>query len=460
VALRGPVALTAVVLLVALLVALHVRDYTRISPIDELQHLDYALKLGDGELIERGELFGIEAMREEACRGVDAEFRPPPCDQPVLRPEEFQEAGYNTAEPHPPIYYAVEGVGGRLTEALPGIASPVTAARLMGILWLGAAVVLMWFVLAELRVRELVRVLMLVLLACAPTVLHATATVNPDGTALTLGAATLLVVLRWESGRARPWMLAAVGAAAALTKVTNLAGIAVAVLYIAGRWLQRRSTGRRPASGDGVDTAQAGLEPAEDELPDSRARGREALRPSLTAIGALSAAFLVATVGWLAIGVLKAGGDDSESPMAQRFNVDTISLDEVADNVFAGLSPLRDPYLPRELSTPFVRLGGAVIDRLILAGVVAGLLASSAGSRARALGLATFVVMVGLGPFFVIFDFVATSSYFPIPPRYGLSIVPAAAAVGAIALDRTLSGRILLGSGAAVGTVAMLAAMA
>lgn len=452
-------ALAAVVLLAALLVALHIRAYTTISPIDELQHLDYALKLGDGELISRGESFGIEAMREEACRGVDAQFQPPPCDQPELRPEEFQEGGENTAEPHPPVYYAVEGVGGRLVESLPGIASPVTAARLMGTLWLGAAVVLLWFALAELRIRPAARVPVLILVASAPTVLHAAATVNPDGTGLALGAATLLVVLRWEARRASPWLLALIGVAAALTKVTNLVGVAVGVLYIALRWLQARSAASGAATGAATDEDEASGEAPEHDLPDGAPGGRNATRPSVVAIGALVSAFLVATVAWMVVGALKAGPDEGESTMSERFAADAISVDEFADNVFAGLSPLRDPYLPEQLASPVLRLAGSTTDRLVLAGVVAGLVASRARSRTRALALASIVVMVGFGPFFVLFNFVAIDSYFPVPPRYALSLVPAAAAVAAAALDRTLPGRILLGAGAALGSLAMVAAL-
>ena len=89
------------------------------------------------DLVRRGDLFGEEAMREEACRGVDAAFLPPPCDARTLRPQEFQEGGFNPAYIHSPGYYVVAGFGGRLVDRVPGVSSPVVGARLMGALWLG-----------------------------------------------------------------------------------------------------------------------------------------------------------------------------------------------------------------------------------------------------------------------------------------------------------------------------------
>ena len=59
-------------------------------------------------------------MREEACRGVDSPgFVTPPCRDPELRPEQFQELGINSAATHPPTYYAVTGWAARVVDELP-----------------------------------------------------------------------------------------------------------------------------------------------------------------------------------------------------------------------------------------------------------------------------------------------------------------------------------------------------
>src|SRR5262245_20124144 len=189
---RRPGALSVVPLgllaLALVLVGLHVREYRIVSPIDELQHIDYALKASQGELVRRGDHEGQEALREEACRGLDNPMPLPSCEARSYDPTDFQEEGYNTAYAHPPGYYWVSGIGGRLLAALPGVGGPVTGVRLMGALWLGVGLIATWYALGELSIRASARIAVLVLVASAPTVLLFSATVNPDATSITVGA--------------------------------------------------------------------------------------------------------------------------------------------------------------------------------------------------------------------------------------------------------------------------------
>jgi hypothetical protein len=439
----------ALMIVAILLVGLHVRAYRPLSPIDELQHIDYALKVSHGELVRYGDKFGEQAMREEACRRVDSAFSPPSCTAPVLHPEDFQEAGYNTAYAHPPGFYAVDGLGGRLLDLMPGVNSAVTGIRLMGALWLGGGLVLLWFALAELGARPLARVPILALVACAPAVLHATATINPDGTGLAIGAAALLVVLRWDAGRASPWWLVAVGTAAMLTKFTNLMGVGAAAIFILVRWFQARRRDSAVAAGDGND-------PGSDSGP-----APNSTRRTIVALGALIAAVGVAGIGWTGVSAAAAAPntDEIEIPMAQAFKADAISVDQVVGNVPAALSPLHNPYVPAVLSTTEVGLAAILTDRLLLAGGFAALLMSAAASRQRALAGAGLAAMVIVGPFFVVADFAFAESYFAIPARYGLSVVPFVAAAAALAYDRSLPGRVILWAAAALGAVAMAVAL-
>jgi hypothetical protein len=454
---RGIFALAAIVLLAALLVALHVREYTMLSPIDELQHLDYALKVSDGDLVRRGDLFGDEAMREEACRGVDAAFLPPPCDARTLRPQEFQEGGFNTAYIHSPGYYIVAGFGGRLVDRVPGVSSPVVGARLMGALWLGAAFVLLWMVFDELGVRVAARLPVLLLVACAPTVLHATATVNPDGSALAIGAAALLVVLRWESGRAPPWLLAVVGVAAVLTKINNVMAVGVAVLYLGFRWYQQRATGpRTDPSPDG-----SGYEPDGGHVAAGRHAEGPARSGRATTVAVAALALSVAVLGgaWMLFSSVNARVDANEIPMTQRFLVESISADEFLDNLTTGLTPLRDPYLPAVLATPLTRAGSILGDRLLMIGVAGSLIVSRPRSRERAIASAAVLAMVVVGPMFVAFNFVASSIYVTIPSRYGLAVVPAAAAATGLLIQRSKTGLIVGAVMSGVGAIGLFAAL-
>ena len=454
---RSILALLAVILFAALLVALHIREYTELSPIDELQHLDYALKVSDGDLVRRGDLFGDEAMREEACRGVDAVFPTPPCDARTLRPQDFQEGGYNTAYIHSPGYYLVAGLGGRVVDRVPGVASPVVGARLMGALWLGAALVLLWMIFDELRVRVAARLPVLLLVACAPTVLHAAATVNPDGSALAIGAAALLVVLRWESGRARPWLLAVVGVAAILTKVNNVMAVGVAVLYLALRWYQQRATepGTDPSPDDSGRQA-GGDQLAADRPTDGPSRSG---RATVVAITTLAVSVAVVGGAWMLFSSVNARVDADEIPMTQRFLVDSVSVDQVVDSLPVGLTPLRDAYIPAVVATPLTRAGALLGDRLLLIGVVASLIVSRPRSRERALAASATLAMIVVGPMFVSFNYVASSIYVTIPSRYGLAIVPAAAAAAGLLIQRSRAGVIVGAAMSGVGAIGMLAAL-
>jgi hypothetical protein len=129
--LRRTLPLAAIVLFAALLVTLHVRTYTQISPLDEPQHMDYALRLSHGELVRSGDRFGAEMLHEEGCRGIDSvpSGYQLPCDEPIDL-DQYPLREYNTAEAHPPVYYAITGVGGRLLDRLPVVQSPITGARL------------------------------------------------------------------------------------------------------------------------------------------------------------------------------------------------------------------------------------------------------------------------------------------------------------------------------------------
>ena len=112
-------ALTFCVALAVLVVALHVREYRPLSPIDELQHLDYLYKAPSGHIVARGERIGEAALREETCRGLDAPIALPSCTAPApLDPDEFQERGFNTASVHPPTYYFLTGTAAKAVKSV------------------------------------------------------------------------------------------------------------------------------------------------------------------------------------------------------------------------------------------------------------------------------------------------------------------------------------------------------
>lgn len=408
------------------LVGLHVRAYPQLSPIDELQHIDYMVKASHGHIVARGDRVGEAAMREEVCRGIDAPVTIPRCDAPRLRPSQFQEAGYNTAYIHPPTYYGVSGVLARIGETLPALDDLVTAGRLTGALWLAIAIALLWVALGDLGVGRWARTSLLVIISCSPTVLHAAATVNPDATALAAGAAMLLGIVRWEARRWPAILPVAFGALAILLKSTNVVAVGAAILYVAGRhaqslWAQRHAQ----------DVAAV-----EESADVSASQRTSSLSASLRIAGAMVGAVALASLAWVVVQGSIAKVPNDQIPMARQFEVDSISLRDIGGEAGAAVSPLQAPYVPAVLRTSPILSAVGVVDAALLAGVVIGAVYAGARSRRGALALASLVAMAAAGPLFVIINFAFVGTFVEIPSRYGLAVVPFALAAASVALDR------------------------
>ncbi len=394
-----------VLLLGAILItSLFASRYTKIGPVDELQHIDYAQKASRGHLVAIGERFGEPAMREEACRGIDAAFQPPPCDAAVLAPEVYQEAGFNTAAPHPPLYYVATGIGARLLSALPGVDSFVTGARLMGGIWLALGLIISWYLLAELGLSKQVRLGICLTMATIPLVAYSAATVNNDALALAAGASTLLVTLRYIRGRTH-WIWLTVVAAVVMTiRATNLAALMLCCLVLL---LATRTTERRP----GISLKQA-----------------------IIGIGAIGASSVLAVGAWVAISTSRTVYPPEKIPMSQRFRVDSIGFETFLSNVLNGAPPTADHYWPAAFASSWIVLWTGLIGFAIIAGAVGSALEGSATPLRFQLGSATALAMLATGPLFVAIGFIQGHGYAPPPPRYGMSLIPACLACFALCL--------------------------
>lgn len=175
-------------LLIGLMV-LH--TYPKVSPIDELQHIDAAIKAAEGRwILPVGELIGQEAMRIEACSGIDADFTPPPCQTAVFDPATFQELGINTAAGRPSLFYPVTGYLGRLLDAVLGVGF-LEGARLASLLIHSLGVGLLGALAARLTRSVTMGGAVAVIVGLIPPVLSQAVTVNPDAWSY---PATVLVV--------------------------------------------------------------------------------------------------------------------------------------------------------------------------------------------------------------------------------------------------------------------------
>jgi hypothetical protein len=407
----------AVTAFACLIVVLHVSDYTKMSPYDELQHYDYLVRvMHDGDIVRRGDHFGQEALRTEACQGLDVPgYAIPPCGRITYEPTDFQERGINTAYIHPPVYYAISGSIAAGLSWIVGSDSLFTTGRLSGVVWMAGAMILTWLAMAELGITWTKRTVALLFVATAPVVMETTATINPDATALFAGAAVLFAVLRWERG-GRWWPAALTAAFAVALKSTNIVALGLGVLYLLIRQVQQ---GRETRWGT-VD--------------------RAALRRILLVLASMVAGAGVVALVWVAYSASVARVPTLEIPMAAQFHVDSLSIRQLLSNLDSGITALNTPYVPAEVHTAWIDQISILVDRFFLVGVGIAAFASPVGSRMRALGIAAIVACFAVGPTFVLANFVLQGTYVGIPRRYGLSIVPALA----VALTVVLSHRRVL----------------
>ena len=433
---RDRVVLAVVLVVVAVLMGLEVRDHPSLSHFDELQHMDYTLK-SPFHVVRHGELIGQEAMDEAACRGVDYPLRLgiqslnnwlrlvqeravvhlspeivtragfPACRSLLTTPDQFTHQGINTASIHPPTYYTTTALVGRAIEAAPGVGSPVTAARLVSILWLWAAIAVLWYVLGSLEVPSGAKAILTGLLAVSPLVLHEHSIIHPDTTALFGGALVLAAVLRWEAGRTSGWLVALVALVAVWLKFTNAAAVGAALMYLAIRAYQRREHLSRPQ-----------------------------VRRTLVLGVAVVALIMASAMTWASIQSHRGFIPPEHIPTNAVNPVDAFQWNYLGDELFSALTPLQDLYVPDSLPRAWLEPLGDLINLLALIGLGAVAYVTPRGSPHRALAVAAVLAMVMTGIVTMVGTYWSLSTYFHTHSRYGLSVLPLAVAAVAPTLSR------------------------
>jgi hypothetical protein len=202
---------------------IHMVEYRTFSPIDELRHLDYAIRVSHGDLPKLGDKLTQEAMKEEACRGIDLTgWADPPCDSPRFRPVDFRDDGWQTATPHPPTYYAIAGISARVLRKLSITGSLVDGARLVSGLFLAAGLMMTFFAGRLLGARTVPLVAALTLVPILQSVLHSSSIVTPDSVSILAGASLIAAVTLWKRNRLALKWLCVVAAGVGFTKITNI----------------------------------------------------------------------------------------------------------------------------------------------------------------------------------------------------------------------------------------------
>ena len=212
---------------------IHIVQYSQFSPIDELRHLDYALQITRGQVPKLGDLLGQDALREESCRGIDFQWLDPPCDSKRFNPEVFRDDGWQTASPHPPLYYILAGISGRALRG-PGILDErvIDGARLMSALLFGFGFVATFAAGRQLGARSFPLLAGLSLLITLPGALHSASIVTPDSFAMLAGGGALLAAILWKKNLLSGRWLIIIGGLVGFTKLTNLVMLLTVVAWL------------------------------------------------------------------------------------------------------------------------------------------------------------------------------------------------------------------------------------
>jgi hypothetical protein len=440
-----------------LLVSLHVHNYKKLSPIDELQHIDYMFRSPGLHQVIAGTQDSQPAIREEACRGIDTSFPVPACTSKKLLPSEFQDQGYDTAYIHPPTYYDLTWAAGKVVKPLTGDKSWVTAWRLVGALWLAAGLLLTYSAGLRMGVRPVPLLGILVLLAAAPSIIQTDATVTPDAASIFIGGAVLYLACRWRGGGKWRWIsLVGIGFAAAAFKIQDAIVVMMIVIY----FLLSTRDGVRTASIDGSDSI-SGSEamPTTDPAGATQQATRVLLRPVHRLETRAAGTVVVTTAAiagvWTVLQRVTETIDPNKLLVNRQFVVSSISLQEIASTFGAFLAPLPGAFVPTSTRNVWTDDMANLLSWLLVAGVVGGAIFLASNQSIASLARATLLTAVFGGPVFVILNFVSMSQYITLPTRYGFPLLPAMVICTADAIRTRWAGILAVSAGLlSVGFVA------
>jgi len=440
----------------ALVVLPYVHSYHHLSPFDEVVHLDYLVKVQDGHMVRDGEKIGPVAMRSAACRGSDLEnLGLPDCAQKVLRPEAFPFEGFNSAYPDPPGYYLVTAAGATVIDVLPGVNDVVTAARSVGVLWLGAGLGLTFLLALRLGANRWAAAGATLIVGTTPSVTHAMATITSDAPSLLVGAALCLVAMSVVRGQVAWWWLAPAAATTTAMKATGLTVCGLVVVFLLLHLVGSRRAAR--SSTRGVPEVDAHTGPDAEAGPVAQVDLPVPLAPRTIwlAVAAVVVPGVAVLGGWVVVNKVTELPSAADSPMRDFFYVDSIGWDQVVGNLLQLATPLQIGYEPPFMNDVTITIVMGLVNAVAFAGVAALAWTGVRGAVPTRLAIATTISMLAGGAALTLFIFVGSHTLISIPPRYGMSLLPAVAAALAVIASRRRAG----GYGLAGIGVASLAAL-
>ena len=404
---------------------------TQMSPIDEWVYLDYLEKLPVTGPPQGGEAIGQRSLDRMACDGVFPYGRMgPKCHGDYSDLSQFPQSGITSADPYTPLYFAITWVIAKPIQFVTG-ASDLLSWRFTGTLWLIASILVLYTMLRRWNASQGAAFGLSLVFIGTPYAWWTYSYVNTDVPSFLMGLLILLFADRFVKGQSTGWLVVGLALIAMAFKVTNILGIALGAIYIVLYSLNQYLSQRN------IDAKQ--------EL--------KKLYRNLTCAVLSVVLPLVGEYSWLKWHNSQSVGGGSTQGVSTSLDIQELVIQmtnflpgTIRSNV--NIAGGGEGYaIPGFVFTP--------LSWICIAGVVSAFWSLKKNDKLGPLVNSVAIASVFGAPALALAITVMVGSYFPIPPRYGASILAGILIVTGLSIKNKVAIGILIGYGAALCIIAL-----
>jgi hypothetical protein len=375
---------------------LHMRAYPTLSPIDELQHIDYAVRAGRFDIPSVGERVQQEVLAEAACRSVDSPgYISPTCHAPTQNPDNFQERGFNTAAGQFPTYYVVTGLAAKIIKQSTPIGSTITSLRVTSGVWLGIALCILWYVMALIGVSKRHRINSFLLLISTPLIVLTSSTVTPDSMLFLVGSILLLSAIKYEVEELKWYYFLSIICISFSVDRAVFLPILVILVYLFIKMVVIKE------------------------------RNYKKLFAFISVPVVLYLMYFI-IFPFIQTHVAPISLSAAEAPMNGKNQVTEVDSERILQQLQTVVSPVWNVFIPQTLKSELVKVVKSLYNWLIIGSLFALSLKSNARKGLALISGATLAVMVLAGPMYSFYYAYFSNAEYPAPGRFGLGLLPVA----------------------------------
>lgn len=401
-------------------VVVHVLYLEPLSPFDEYFQIDYLAQIPNQPFVRTGQTMGEYSSMLLECRGIwGADYAGADCTGVTARPHPDLFEDKNLADVHGPLFFLVSALM-TLPFRLLGVDDLLMAARLTNIFWLSGAAALLYGLVREFGGTKLAAFGVGIVLIGSPAVFWSNTFFSIDASALASGAALVWCGARYLRGTGPAWQLVAIAPVVVALKFHNIAAVGLVALAL---------------------VIAAVLTSFRSESSPVAPRPRRLVLVAVLMTGVS----LVVQLAWVVIRAVSALGPRPDDGATQPF-----SLKWLLSEVYGILESTA--YNGGVGGATHVAIG-VPLTWFIVAGVFGALVVRPLSATSselpgplwqRVWPGATAIMVFVAGPAFIVATYLAEHRFFDIPPRYGLSLLPAMLLMATLLFDRSRVARVVV----------------